>query len=95
MISFASLGGFSITDCVFIDIDCGPVTPILHGFTRYLTNTTYVSSEVMFSCSPTYRLNGVPKRMCLQSGVWSEESPRCEGILTSSLSHTYTIVNFN
>lgn len=55
------------------------MTPIPHGVHRYNSNTTYVGSEVSFSCSQAHRLNGVVKRICLESGVWSDSSPRCEG----------------
>ncbi|XP_075158690.1 CUB and Sushi multiple domains furrowed [Haematobia irritans] len=64
-------------------IDCGEITPIPYGTLKYTTNTTYVGSEVTFSCSQSHKLNGVPKRTCMESGVWSDASPRCEEIRCS------------
>lgn len=65
-------------DCEYID--CGAITPIPYGSHKYAKNTTYVGSEVVFSCSPSHKLTGVPKRTCLESGIWSDSSPKCEEI---------------
>ncbi|KAL9879295.1 CUB and Sushi multiple domains furrowed isoform 1-T5 [Glossina fuscipes fuscipes] len=61
-------------------IDCGAITPIPHGIHKYTMNTTFVGSEVTFSCSQAHKLSGVPKRVCLESGIWSDMSPKCEEI---------------
>jgi len=61
------------------DIDCGTILPIPYGSHKYVTNTTYVGSEVVFSCSQSHKLSGVLKRTCLESAVWSDASPKCEG----------------
>uniref|UniRef100_A0A1A9VUL7 Sushi, von Willebrand factor type A, EGF and pentraxin domain-containing protein 1 n=1 Tax=Glossina austeni TaxID=7395 RepID=A0A1A9VUL7_GLOAU len=61
-------------------IDCGAITPIPHGVHKYTMNTTFVGSEVTFSCSQAHKLSGVPKRVCLESGIWSDMSPKCEEI---------------
>ena len=68
------------------DIDCGTITPIPYGTHKYPTNTTYVGSEVTFSCAQSHKLSGVPKRICLETGVWSDSSPKCEG---KGLNHNF------
>ncbi|XP_058831094.1 sushi, von Willebrand factor type A, EGF and pentraxin domain-containing protein 1 [Topomyia yanbarensis] len=65
-------------DCEYVD--CGPLTPIPFGSHRYLQNTTFLGSEVMYSCSNSHRLSGTAKRACLESGLWSDAAPRCEEI---------------
>lgn len=61
-------------------IDCGPVQPIPYGSFKYLQNTTYIGSEVQYSCINSHRLQGVEKRRCLDGAAWSDETPRCEEI---------------
>lgn len=61
-------------------IDCGPLQPIPYGSFKYLQNTTYIGSEAMYSCVNSHRLQGVAKRLCTETGKWSEETPRCEEI---------------
>ncbi|XP_058127402.1 sushi, von Willebrand factor type A, EGF and pentraxin domain-containing protein 1 [Anopheles ziemanni] len=65
-------------DCVYVD--CGPLTPIPFGSHRYLQNTTFLDSEVVYSCANSHRLSGVSRRICLDTGLWSETAPRCEEI---------------
>ncbi|KAG5674431.1 hypothetical protein PVAND_004402 [Polypedilum vanderplanki] len=67
--------------CQFID--CKPLTPILSGNIRYVQNTTYLNSEVVYSCVNTHRLNGNPRRTCLDTGLWSDTAPKCEEIRCS------------
>lgn len=48
-----------------------------HGL---LSGDTYsVGSEVTFSCEEGFRLAGVTKLTCLESGEWSHPVPYCEG----------------
>lgn len=61
-------------------IDCKPLTAIPFGTIKYLKNTTYLGSEVTYSCTNTHRLNGIAKRVCLETGQWSDSSPKCEEI---------------
>uniref|UniRef100_A0A336K2F8 CSON012544 protein n=1 Tax=Culicoides sonorensis TaxID=179676 RepID=A0A336K2F8_CULSO len=65
---------------VLRDVDCGSLTPIPHGSVRYLSNTTHLGSEVLYSCTNSHKLNGIPKRTCLESGLWSDTTPKCEEI---------------
>lgn len=65
------------------DIDCGTILPIPYGTVKYVSNTTHVGSEVIFSCAPSHKLSGPLKRKCLETGIWSDASPKCEGRATS------------
>lgn len=64
----------------FPDIDCKPLTPIPFGTVKYITNKTYLGSEITYSCATTHKLNGVSRRVCLESGLWSDATPKCEEI---------------
>lgn len=64
----------------FSVIDCKPLTPIPFGVIKYTKNTTYLGSEVSYSCANTHRLNGISRRTCLESGQWSDAAPKCEEI---------------
>lgn len=72
---------YSTNSRIVSDIDCGSISPIPYGVQNYTKNTTYVGSEVTFTCSHSHKLNGMPKRTCSESGVWSGSSPKCEGTL--------------
>lgn len=61
-------------------IDCKPLTQIPYGTIKYLQNSTHLGSEVTYACSNTHKLTGVAKRVCLESGLWSDLSPKCEEI---------------
>lgn len=61
-------------------IDCKPLTQIPFGTIRYLQNTTYIGSEVVYACTNTHRINGNSKRICQETGQWSEIAPKCEEI---------------
>uniref|UniRef100_A0A182FK45 Sushi, von Willebrand factor type A, EGF and pentraxin domain-containing protein 1 n=1 Tax=Anopheles albimanus TaxID=7167 RepID=A0A182FK45_ANOAL len=65
-------------DCEYVD--CGPLTPSPFGSHRYLQNATYLGSEVQYYCSSSHRLAGPSRRVCLETGLWSESAPRCEEI---------------
>ncbi|XP_052871678.1 sushi, von Willebrand factor type A, EGF and pentraxin domain-containing protein 1 [Anopheles cruzii] len=65
-------------DCEYVD--CGTLTPSPHGSHRYLQNTTYLGSEVLYACSNSHRLAGPARRVCLETGLWSDSAPRCEEI---------------
>ncbi|XP_046996037.1 sushi, von Willebrand factor type A, EGF and pentraxin domain-containing protein 1 [Schistocerca americana] len=61
-------------------IDCGKVPPMLYGSATYVNGTTYLDSEITYSCVRNYRLVGVSSRHCLENYQWSDESPHCEEI---------------
>lgn len=39
-----------------------------------------MDSEATFSCAVQHKLAGVVKRVCLESGLWSDFAPKCEEI---------------
>lgn len=61
------------------DVDCGKVLPVLNGAVDYANETTHLGSEITYSCTKNYRLNGVSRRYCLDNGQWSDATPKCEG----------------
>ncbi|GAB1862793.1 Sushi, von Willebrand factor type A, EGF and pentraxin domain-containing protein 1 [Camponotus japonicus] len=61
-------------------IDCGKVLPVLNGAVDYANGTTHLGSEITYSCTRNYRLNGVSRRYCLDNGQWSDATPKCEEI---------------
>lgn len=56
----------------------------------YVNSTTYLGSEIEYSCVRNYKLNGPSKRVCLETKQWSDSTPKCEGIsvLQSLFTHT-------
>ncbi|CAD7078323.1 unnamed protein product [Hermetia illucens] len=64
--------------CEFID--CGLLPPVPFATHKYVQNTTFIGSEVVFTCAATHKLSGVTKRTCLESGLWSDLPPKCEEI---------------
>lgn len=62
------------------DIDCGKVSSLLYGNVEYMNTTTYLGSQLAYSCVRNYKLNGVSRRTCTASKQWSDFSPKCEGI---------------
>jgi len=61
------------------DVNCGKVLPVLNGAVDYANDTTHLGSEITYSCTRNYRLNGVSRRYCLDNGQWSDATPKCEG----------------
>lgn len=54
---------------------------MLYGSAEYTNGTTYLGSEISYSCVHNYRLSGVQKRYCLDNKQWSDATPKCEGKL--------------
>lgn len=55
--------------------------PILKGEITYVNSTTYLSSEINYSCGTGYKLIGNKIRTCQDDGRWSGHKPKCEGIV--------------
>ena len=68
-----------------IAIECGRVPTIFKGEVIYLNSTTYLNSQLEYSCSSGYKLIGSKTRVCNEESRWSGSSPKCEGILYFSL----------
>lgn len=65
-------------ECKFID--CGRVPVILKGEVKYINSTTFLDSQVNYSCSYGYKVSGVKIRTCKEDAKWSDSSPKCEEI---------------
>lgn len=59
------------------------MTQVPFGTIKYTTNKTFLGSEVIYSCASSHRLSGVARRVCLESGLWSDSTPKCEEIRCS------------
>lgn len=64
--------------CEFVD--CGRVPAILYGTVNYTNATTFLDSELTYTCVNNYRLVGTAKRFCMDNGQWSNAAPKCEEI---------------
>ena len=54
--------------------------PILKGEIIYVNSTTYLNSEINYSCGTGYKLIGNKARKCSEDGRWSGIKPKCEEI---------------
>jgi hypothetical protein len=76
-------------------IDCGRVQTILKGEVTYVNSTTYLGSQLMYSCSTGYRLVGTKTRICNDDSRWSGgNTPKCEGQTIDLLCCLHHILNF-
>ena len=66
-------------------VECGRVQPILKGEVIYVNSTTYLSSEINYSCGTGYKLIGNKARTCQEDGRWSGVKPKCEGLSDGNL----------
>lgn len=62
-------------------MDCGALAEIANGQLTYTNGTTHLGSEVAYSCSQNYRLEGsFASRICTEEGKWSGVAPQCREI---------------
>lgn len=52
-----------------------------NGSVDYVNGTTFLGSEIAYTCTKNYRLIGTTRRYCLDNGAWSDATPKCEGNL--------------
>jgi hypothetical protein len=45
-----------------------------------VSNVTYYGSAVLYECDEHFQLDGHGRRLCLENGTWSSETPKCQGI---------------
>lgn len=77
----------------FSVVECGRVQPILKGEIIYVNSTTYLSSEINYSCGTGYKLVGNKARHCQDDGRWSGIKPKCEGkVLTRNKEERTTAI---
>lgn len=71
--------GGEIPQCIFVD--CGVPDKIEHGHFMLVSNVTYYGAAVLYECEANYELEGYARRLCLENGTWSSETPSCKEIL--------------
>ena len=62
--------------CEFVD--CGDPKPIQHGRYDLSSNTTFLTSAVIYECNPGWKLKGKERLICSEDGKWNGEAS-CEG----------------
>lgn len=74
----------SNNQCVllYIVVDCGIPPEIEHGQFNLLSNATYYGAAVLYECDDHFELSGFGRRLCLENGSWSAETPTCKGEIT-------------
>lgn len=60
-------------------VDCKNPDKIEHGKYNLASNVTYYGSTVLYECDPNFELDGISRRLCLENGTWSSETPKCRG----------------
>lgn len=63
----------------FLDVDCGIPESIDNGKLNLVSNVTYYGSAVLYECDEHFQLDGHGRRLCLENGTWSSETPKCQG----------------
>lgn len=63
----------------FLDVDCGIPESIDNGKFNLVSNVTYYGSAVLYECNDYFQLDGHGRRLCLENGTWSSETPKCQG----------------
>ncbi len=63
--------------CMTVAVDCGTLPNPSNGFVNLITTT--LGSPASYSCDLGFQLRGVEVRICVETGVWSDQAPICEG----------------
>lgn len=66
-------------ECLLADVDCGTPGKLEHGKVTLASNATYYGALALYSCDDNYELDGVSRRLCLENGTWSSDTPVCRG----------------
>lgn len=64
-----------------LDVECGTPESIKNGRYFLATNVTYYGAALHYECDENYQLEGHARRLCLENGTWSSETPMCKGNL--------------
>lgn len=62
-------------------MDCGAPANIQNGKVTLASNATYYGALALYACDNNFELDGVSRRLCLENGTWSSDTPACKGIL--------------
>lgn len=61
------------------DVDCGKPEHIQHGRYTLTSNATYYGAAALYECDGNFELDGFARRLCLENGTWSSDTPVCRG----------------
>lgn len=61
-------------------VDCKHPEQIVNGKGLLAMNATYYGATVLYECDANYKLDGASRRLCLENGTWSHDSPTCKEI---------------
>nr|CAD7569536.1 unnamed protein product [Timema californicum] len=67
------------------DVDCGMPEPLAHGHFTLASNATYYGVVVLYDCDPNFELDGHGRRLCMENGTWSSDTPVCKEITCGNL----------
>ena len=62
-------------------MDCGVLTNPANGHVTHTAGTTF-GQTANYSCNTGYNLVGGGNRTCQATGLWSGNSPTCQGMLS-------------
>lgn len=68
-----------VPQCLYVD--CSEPPEIPNGHFTLASNVTYYGAAVLYECDPHYEIDGHARRLCLENGTWSSETPSCKEIL--------------
>lgn len=68
-----------VPQCVYVD--CREPERLAHGKYTLASNATYYGAAVLYECDSNYELDGHGRRLCLENGTWSSETPQCKEVL--------------
>ncbi|XP_014245415.1 CUB and sushi domain-containing protein 3 [Cimex lectularius] len=68
-----------IPECTFVD--CKMPTAPAHGKFTLASNVTYYGAVVLYECEDNFQLDGYARRLCLDNGTWSAETPTCKEVV--------------
>ncbi|CAG2055794.1 unnamed protein product [Timema podura] len=83
--------GHVLDDCwkfhngFIVYVDCGMPEPLAHGHFTLASNATYYGVVVLYDCDPNFELDGHGRRLCMENGTWSSDTPVCKEITCGNL----------
>lgn len=63
------------------DVDCRNPENVENGKVTLASNATYYGALALYACDKNFELDGVSRRLCLENGTWSSDTPACRGTL--------------
>ncbi|XP_034232055.1 sushi, von Willebrand factor type A, EGF and pentraxin domain-containing protein 1 [Thrips palmi] len=72
-----------VPQCIFVD--CAMPQPTAHGRFTLASNMTYYGAAAIYECDENYELDGHARRLCMENGTWSSDTPVCREIMCPEL----------